>query len=83
MPSTQQLASRFQKIVFLYDADSTGKAESAKRVAELGDQYPVVKLDLPLAGSKKEKDVSDFFALGGTRESLKNLIDITLNINQK
>lgn len=79
----QQLASRFQKIVFLYDADGTGKTESAKRVSEFKDEYPVSKLDLPLAGSKKEKDVSDFFAMGGTRESLKNLIDKTLNINQK
>lgn len=79
----QQLASRFLKIVFLYDADSTGKTESAKRVQEFKNQYPVVKVDLPLVGSKKEKDVSDFFAMGGTRETLKNLIDKTLNINQK
>ena len=79
----QQLASRFQKIVFLYDADATGKAESARRVAELGAQYPVEKVNLPLAGSKKEKDVSDFFAMGGTRNALKDIIDKSLNTNQK
>lgn len=70
----KELASRFGKIIFLYDADATGKIESAKRVEELSPQYPVTKVDLPLKGSKKEKDISDFFALGGKRETLLELI---------
>lgn len=78
----KELAARFVKIIFLYDADSTGKMESAKRVEELSPQYPVIKVDLPLIGSKKEKDISDFFALGGKRETLQELIDKTMNTNQ-
>lgn len=68
------LARRFSKIIFLYDTDSTGKAESSARVEELKEIYPVGKIDLPLPGSKKEKDVSDFFAGGGSAERLWQML---------
>ena len=68
------LARRFSKIIFLYDTDSTGKAESSSRVRELKDKYPVAKIDLPLPGSKQSKDVSDFFAGGGNSENLWEML---------
>lgn len=69
-----QLKLRFEHLVFVYDVDATGLRESTHRVEELKASYPVSKVVLPLAGSKQEKDVSDFFKLGGTRETLENLI---------
>lgn len=78
-----QLVKRFGQIVFLYDVDATGRRESAQRVEELQSRYPVSRIDLPLAGSKQEKDVSDYFLLGGTSESLKILILQTLNNNKR
>lgn len=68
------LSRRFSKIIFLYDADSTGKIESSSRVRELNDKYPVAKIDLPLSGSKKDKDVSDFFASGGSSERIWRML---------
>ena len=78
-----QLVKRFGQIVFVYDVDATGRRESAQRVEELQSRYPVSRIDLPLAGSKQEKDVSDYFLLGGTSESLKILIQQTLNNNKR
>lgn len=70
------LARRFSKIIFVYDTDSTGKAESSARVRELNEKYPVTKIDLPLPGSKREKDVSDYFASGGSPESLWQMLHL-------
>lgn len=78
-----QLVKRFRQIVFVYDVDATGRRESAQRVEELHGRYPVSRIDLPLAGSKQEKDVSDYFLLGGTSDSLKTLIQQTLNNNKR
>lgn len=77
-----QLVKRFGKIVFVYDVDATGRRESAQRVEELQGHYPVSRIDLPLAGSKQEKDVSDYFLLGGTSDGLKTLIQQALNNNK-
>ena len=52
--------------------DSTGLKSSAKREEEL-KEYGVKRLLLPLAGTKTEKDVSDYFMLGNSREDLIKL----------
>ena len=52
--------------------DSTGLKSSAKREEEL-KEYGIKRLLLPLAGTKTEKDVSDYFMLGNSREDLIKL----------
>lgn len=74
----QKLARRFRTIIFLYDSDATGKRESSLRVEQYKGQYNVFRLELPLAGTKKEKDISDYFRLGYTAEDLELLIKNTL-----
>lgn len=69
----KDLSARFQKIVFLYDTDETGRKESELRVAQYSQQYNVQKIDLPLSGKKSEKDISDFFSLGHTAEELRSM----------
>lgn len=72
---------RFSRIVILYDMDDTGKKSSQKLV----DQYRTLQNNdflfrgiLPLSGTKFDKDVSDYFAKGNSREHF--LQDITLTI---
>lgn len=67
-----RLSFRFKHIVLLYDVDKTGLESSAKRELELKG-YGVKRLLLPLAGTKEEKDVSDYFASGNGRENLIRL----------
>ena len=71
----KELSLRFRQIVFLYDSDETGIQESQKRVDEYKDKYHVSRLQLPLVGSKKEKDISDYFALGYSSEDFVKLIN--------
>lgn len=71
----EDLSKRFSKIIFLYDTDATGRKESELRVQQYREKYNVFKLDLPLAGSKSEKDISDFFRLGHTDKELQSLIN--------
>lgn len=71
-----ELSRRFKRIVFVYDSDATGKKESLLRVNEFCDRYRVSRLELPLPGTKKEKDISDFFAMGKSGIDLINLMDI-------
>lgn len=71
----QQLQERFKVILFMYDADTTGKREMAKRIEDFQGQYHVHQLLLPLAGTKEEKDISDFFRKGHTAADLQGLID--------
>lgn len=54
--------------------DSTGK-DSSFRNEQVLQAYQVMRLELPLSGSKTEKDISDFFALGHTAEELNELIN--------
>jgi len=68
------LSLRFKKILFLYDMDETGKKESAMKVKQFKDKYNVGRIDLPLAGTKKEKDISDYFEKGKTKEELGRII---------
>ena len=70
----KELSEKFKGVVFLYDCDETGKNESRKQVELYADKYPVKRLVLPLAGTKKEKDISDFFSLGKNRQDLLDII---------
>lgn len=69
------LSQRFRKIIFLYDSDTTGIKESKSRVEEYNGNYNVFRLELPLSGTKQEKDISDYFALGRTTQDLQKLIN--------
>ena len=71
----KELSVRFKDVVFLYDSDETGIQESEKRVEEFNGKYNVSRLQLPLAGSKKEKDISDYFSLEYTREDFVKLLN--------
>ena len=68
------LAGRFKEAVILYDTDDTGRRESALRVAEHRGPLSLYRLDLPLAGTKAEKDVSDFFRGGRDAAALAALV---------
>ena len=63
-----KLSFRFKHIVLLYDVDKTGLASSAKHERQLSE-YSVKRLLLPLSGVKEEKDISDYFRQGNSRES--------------
>lgn len=69
----ESLRLRFRHIIMLYDADETGVREAARQV-ELLEKYKVLNLRLPLSGTKVEKDISDFFALGNSANELKALL---------
>lgn len=69
----ESLQLRFRHIILLYDADETGVREAHKQSEHLAE-YKVLNLSLPLCGTKSEKDISDFFALGNGAEELKELL---------
>lgn len=71
----KELSMRFKDVVFLYDSDETGIQESKKRVEEFNGKYNVSRLQLPLEGSKKEKDISDYFSLGYNSENFVELLN--------
>ena len=73
------LAERFHHIVFMFDCDTTGKRESAARMAEFSGRFNVSQLILPLSGTKREKDISDYFLMGHTPVDLMLLIEKSLN----
>lgn len=70
--TVQKLSYRFKHIILLFDVDETGLKSSAKQLQHL-EAFGVKRLLLPLAGTKQEKDVSDYFRLGNTREDLNHL----------
>ena len=72
-PIIESLQLRFRHIVLLYDTDETGLRE-AERQAKLLEPYHVFYLRLSLQGTKSEKDISDFFALGKTEKDLTSLL---------
>lgn len=77
------LAERFHHIVFMFDCDTTGKRESAARIAEFSGRFNVSQLILPLSGTKREKDISDYFKMGHTPVDLMLLIEKSLtNLNK-
>lgn len=69
----ESLQLRFRHIVILYDVDETGLRET-KRQMEALSEYKVLSLILPLRGTKTEKDISDYFALGHSADDLKKLL---------
>ena len=75
IPTTiiESLQLRFRHIILLYDADETGVRESHRQTENLAE-YKVLNLSLPLSGTKSEKDISDFFALGNGAKELKELL---------
>ncbi len=75
----KRLNFRFKHITLLYDADKTGK-EAADRHQKALKDFDVQVISLPLAGTKTEKDISDYFKLGHTRDQLKNLFCNLLDI---
>jgi len=76
----KKLSYRFKHIILLYDTDKTGLESSAGHAQALAD-LGVKRLVLPLAGTKQEKDISDYFRLGNTEENLRKLfIDFLENL---
>ena len=75
------LSQRFHTIIIMFDCDETGLRESASRMDALKGKYQVKSLVLPLSGTKKEKDVSDYFALGHTEQEFKALVSQILTEN--
>ena len=69
----KNLSRRFKHIILLYDMDATGIESSKKRMEELA-AYKVKRLELPLSGSKTDKDISDFYANGHKTEELNKLL---------
>lgn len=65
----RKLVYRFKHIVLLYDTDKTGLESSEKQVRQLAE-FGIKRLVLPLPGTKTEKDVTDYFRTGHTREDL-------------
>lgn len=78
----EMLKHRFKHIILLYDSDKTG-LEASERHQEALKQYGVKRLLLPQSGSKSDKDISDYFARGKSREDLElhilNLLKSTYN----
>ncbi len=68
----RKLTHRFKHIVLLYDVDKTG-LDSSRRHQQQLSEFGVKRLILPLSGSKAEKDISDYFKAGNTRENFIQL----------
>jgi len=68
----KKLSYRFKHIILLYDTDKTGLESSIKHSQQLTD-LGVKRLVLPLAGTKQEKDISDYFKIGNTKENFNQL----------
>ena len=74
-----ELSLRFMYIVLLYDSDETGQRESLIRQEEARDKFKLYRLVLPLPGTKKSKDISDYFLLGHTAEEFSSLVKKCIN----
>lgn len=68
----RNLSFMFKHIVVLYDMDKTGQESSLKLLKKYND-LGLKRLLLPLSGSKEEKDVSDYFRLGNTKDDFRIL----------
>jgi hypothetical protein len=68
----KKLSHRFKHIVLLYDTDKTGMEASEKHRQHLAE-LDVKRLVLPLSGEKHEKDISDYFRTGSSREDFITL----------
>ena len=74
----QKLKMRFRHLVLLFDSDETGKRASLEQQAQLAP-LEVFRLVLPLSGTKRDKDISDYFAQGKTGRDLLQLFYQTLS----
>lgn len=74
----KRLSFRFKHVTLLYDVDKTG-LESSLKHAESFAAYDMRRLVLPLAGTKSEKDISDFFRIGKTKADLMRLFSEMLD----
>ena len=75
-----RLTFRFKHIVLLFDMDKTGRESSCKQ-EKLLEEFGVKRLLLPLPGTKEEKDISDYFKAGNSREDfLKLFIEFLDNL---
>lgn len=74
----QGLSDRFDAVGVLYDMDDTGIRQSQKIIEDNPDIPNLFRVDLPLSGSKSEKDVSDYFSQGGTTTALQDIIMRTI-----
>ena len=68
----RKLTYRFKHVVILYDCDKTGLEASSKHEQQLSS-FGIKRMILPLKGTKEEKDISDYFKLGNTKESFQKL----------
>lgn len=68
----RKLSHRFKHIVILYDVDETGLKSSLKHQQQLSE-FGVKRIVLPLSGAKTDKDISDYFKTGKTRENFSQL----------
>ena len=74
----ESLQLRFRHIIVLYDSDATGLREAQRQVGRLS-AYHVKQLQLPLKGTKAEKDISDYFALGNEEADFRGLLNTLLS----
>lgn len=68
----KKLSYRFKHILILYDVDKTGLEASIKHQKQLSG-FGINRLILPLSGTKQEKDISDFFRMGNTKNDFNQL----------
>jgi archaellum biogenesis ATPase FlaH len=66
------LSYRFKHITILYDSDETGR-NSMEKLTKDYKSFQIKSLLLPLPGTKKAKDISDFFKLGHSADDLMML----------
>lgn len=74
----QGLSDRFDAVGVLYDMDETGIRQSQKIIEDNPDIPNLFRVDLPLSGSKSEKDVSDYFSQGGIATALQDIVMRTI-----
>lgn len=67
-----KLSYRFKHLVLLFDMDKAGLRASKNQQEKL-KKFEVKRLLLPLPGTKKEKDITDYFRLGYTSKDLRKL----------
>jgi DNA primase (bacterial type) len=68
----RKLSYRFKHIILLYDVDKTGLESSLKHQQQLAD-LGLKRFVLPLSGDKSDKDISDYFKNGNSRENFIQL----------
>lgn len=75
----KNLSRRFTHLIILYDMDQTGKKASSE-ITKQFSEYNLQNISLPLKGTKEEKDISDFFALGN---SAQDFYDHIINTSEE